>query len=39
MNTNKISLEYILTLFNDEKSIKKIKNIKNQLSQFKLESK
>ena len=39
MNTNKISLEYILTLFNDEKTIKKIKNIKNQLNQFELESK
>ena len=38
MNANKLSMEYILTLFNDEKSVKKIKNIKKQLKQFALEN-
>ena len=38
MNTNKLSMEYILTLFNDEKSVKGMKNIKKQLKQFALEN-
>jgi len=38
MNTNKISLAYVLELLVDEKSIKQIKNIKKQLKQFALKT-
>ena len=38
MNTNKISLSYIIELLIDDKSINQIKNIKKQLKQFALKA-
>ena len=38
-SNNKFSLSYILGRFNEENSIKQIKNLKNQLKQFELQNK